>query len=325
MELENQNATPQSQPAPPQVTQTPFETPPLPPSSNKNWLLWGGIGILILLLLATTSYFAYQNMQAQNQTAETAPIPSTGKITKQETYTDPEGRFSFQYPGNWFMKSKESFWIGPSRGNGVIMFDTENFSLSTDPLKPDPDRPIMLNVVTHSSWVDNPHILGTEQKEFNGILWTYREGIESEREAGDEYKIWAVTVHNNTYYRWLIPFDLDEGAFKYYRETLNEMLSSFKFSDAGGVESYEIRKMLINEALEAYMNSIDWTWTTREGLNEWHSIEEERQFYLQESPVFTVKVYENNDTEGTIAIVTLAKNSNGVWRVTSSNPNLVTK
>jgi len=87
-------------------------------SKQKSWLVIG-LAILVLLLLGTTSFFAYQNSQLKQQILQKPPTPLP-KVTKQpeipsptpnidsttnwKRYNNSKYGFAFKYPDEFYLK-----------------------------------------------------------------------------------------------------------------------------------------------------------------------------------------------------------------------------
>lgn len=122
MENEVQNTpTPGSQTVSQKATQTPIQTPEAP--KQKSWLVIGLV-LLVLLLLGTTGFLAYQNIQLRKQVAGIPPTPSSTvgaptptatalspttvestptqePMTNWKGYTNDKYNFTFKYPSDW--------------------------------------------------------------------------------------------------------------------------------------------------------------------------------------------------------------------------------
>ncbi len=103
--------TPQSQPTPP-VSEPML--PSIPPELPKTFPKWIIIGI-ILLLLAATSVFAYKYYQLKQptfnpqptptpQTTNINPSPTPDPTANWKTYTNDEFKFSLRHPNSWDTK-----------------------------------------------------------------------------------------------------------------------------------------------------------------------------------------------------------------------------
>lgn len=78
--------------------------------------------VLILALTATTAFFLYQNSKLKSElinrqldesarSLNSKPLPSTptpDPTINWKTYTDPNNRYSFRYPDNWFLLTSSS-------------------------------------------------------------------------------------------------------------------------------------------------------------------------------------------------------------------------
>lgn len=142
MENEVQNTpTPESQIAFQETTQSPTQTPEAP--KQKFWLVVGMV-LLVLFLLGTTGFFAYQNYQLKQQVQQKPPTPlpevtrqleipsptptedstSSWKVYSSQTYS-----YTIKYPSSWYLYEPETitayskntvgFW--PEKGEGEIL------------------------------------------------------------------------------------------------------------------------------------------------------------------------------------------------------------
>ncbi len=83
------------------VAIAPSPEQPVPPQKPKISLLTGMIA-LVLILLASTGYFAFQNYQLRKEISQLqsspSPTPTPDPTANWKTYTDNQLRFSIKYP-----------------------------------------------------------------------------------------------------------------------------------------------------------------------------------------------------------------------------------
>lgn len=102
-----------------QATSTPptYTPPPSPAiASAKAWpILPVLLSLLVLLLLLSTSYFGYQNMQLQKQLADlskpaplSTPTPMPDPTANWQTYTSIILGFTIRYPQTWFIEHEDN-------------------------------------------------------------------------------------------------------------------------------------------------------------------------------------------------------------------------
>lgn len=95
----------------------------LPAQAGKPYPLYAIFPLLVLVLLACTVYFTYQNYQLRKQISQPQTQPSpTPTATPDETanwktYTNSEFNFSFMYPPDWTKRENT-----PTSENLMIVF-----------------------------------------------------------------------------------------------------------------------------------------------------------------------------------------------------------
>lgn len=98
-----QNTIPQPTPKQP-VQEPPSVLKPTEPSKSNRFLVLT-LSLLTLILLASTGYLAYQNMQLKKQIAQPSASPSPTSTpdptANWKTYTNHEYGYSVEYPSDW--------------------------------------------------------------------------------------------------------------------------------------------------------------------------------------------------------------------------------
>jgi hypothetical protein len=126
------NSTSEAQVAPQEAA---HETP-----KPKSWLVVG-LAVLVLLLLGTTGYLAYQNYQLKQEVTQKKPTPTPlPEITKQpeissptptidpttnwETYEYPDLKFKIKFPQGWTKRGSSTeppYWYDAAKDEKIIV------------------------------------------------------------------------------------------------------------------------------------------------------------------------------------------------------------
>jgi hypothetical protein len=215
-----------------------MEGPTAPtPIKSKNWLLTFLIILVILLSLGTAGFFAYQNVQLQQQvsrttlTPPTSPTPTTNPATNLseaepkdwKTYT--ASLISFRYPPDWFVSPGDFLALLPEYRYKQIQNVPSQKESELYPREK--YYPITIHRGLPIPPSENTKVISSKEITVNGV-------------AATEYKIEYTKSLKDTYpvgYSWTITKIIYNGNDseialhnKQYRQIFDQILSTFTFT-----------------------------------------------------------------------------------------------
>ncbi len=306
-----------------------------------------------VLLLAGAVWGAYLIGQRQTKpTLQPTPTPEFATPTPDptadwQTYTNTEYGYSIKYPREWDLVEPGS------NGEGSIALQNYLESQVTEEEKQNvrlnPDKiaitiGIYEEIITEDgSLLDWLKAHGHYESTMQGIP----ESIEETTIGGHQalklsYPATGVfynfTSGKYVFYSYFNPKDSS------YASTFDLILSTFRFDQLTTgkfleEENFESRKVSLLNAINTYLEALivdkDWEkaksylsasayirhkdangpsrYVSYEILNEYHSTEEEMNFYNQQEPTFDVKFYEDDDPTGTRVSIKFFQ-ENGEWK-----------
>ena len=305
----------------------------LPP---KNWLKILLFILLGLVVIAVSVFVGIQIGRNQIITGQqTTPstqtvvnptaLPTTNPTADWKTYTNPIHKIKFNYPPTWQVDNKgdqdslnTQVTLTKDQAKIKMYFNMDGIGGQGQTYQGQPfnlDGNSLFRFVKTNSY-DNTQMIGISTSltntlgvfEVNGktysITLTYSVS-DSQTETGSSLE--------KEFDQILSTFKFLEQNQKSEKEVVlsaaESYLDAIISQNKQGLMSY-----LTIEAAERYKNTLLPTgFKTHEILNEFHSVQEETDFYKQTSIPFAVKLYQDNDPEGTLFTLTFTK-ENGLWK-----------
>ena len=226
----------ESTPLPPIPVSSPLPlTPPIEPQNNLLSLL---LIPLVLVLIASTGYFAYQYFQLKTQVATTTPSPTpitslTPNSTPTSTFTTDINSvtkwhrikfptYQFEVPPSWIVDpltgSISNYEIKTQKEMGPTIKDLLKIEIHEDYSSPN------INQFVDKAKQEFDYFATTPQKESRLIV----SGQEAIKIDSDSPGFWIAVQDPNNKTIVEILFGLD---FDNYRSLANQILSTFKFLD----------------------------------------------------------------------------------------------
>jgi len=214
----------------PPVNSTPQSVAPVKLSSAK---LIAFMFTLIVLMLGTIAYLLYQNNQLKSQisSAQSTPTPTVipDPTVNWKTYTNDKAGYEIRYPMNWFITDdsisnvKSPF---PEKGTVVINFYSTNKSIT--------NLDTLLNSVLSDfkSMEGDPAFTAYESKTNTTVADYPALKINGNGYGGKylSYLIVAPSAKTNAH----ISIVYQEGDLENFQPIINQILSTFKFTEATG-------------------------------------------------------------------------------------------
>ncbi len=282
------------------------------------------LSILTLVLVASTGFLAYQNMQLQKQVAAltTTVIPSavSDPTANWKTYTNNKIQLSFKYPNDKnlqiFSSPQNEFSISlntarhdPLYLDVALLKNTQleswynlayKDSVSTAEVPPAPalsKGPILDNFASYYSDFD---LAG-----FGKIRHLFVQ------KDSDLYQVHLPLTNNTDQYQILSTFRFVQpaSAKDQVLAALTGYLNALTTGDCVTVKSY------LTQAAKAEFQDVECStsYNKWERVDEFDSVEEEASFYSQSKIIFSVKLFKPNDSVGTLVHMMFEKEG-GSWK-----------
>jgi hypothetical protein len=203
-------------PAPPAIT--------VEKQKNGSGFLISLLSILLLMSVLIAGFFAYQTQNLVKELTEikykASPVASAtpDPAANWKTYTDSKGRFSFKYPGDWFI------WNSPDGAS--LLLDESSF----DPnLIAEPDQVEITFVTTASKEDINTYTVNftptSKTTTGNNVVFSINDRSLGPKEEGpaSQYLFAQAVVENNLY-----RFGLTSSE---YKTVFDQILESFKITE----------------------------------------------------------------------------------------------